>query len=78
MKTPPYLVATYQVHPEDLGRGHEFNRKARDIYRRCVANDTWPGYADDRVLPLNLPTWEQYAHDGASRRGLFEIEGASL
>jgi hypothetical protein len=78
MKTPPYLVATYQVHPDDLGRGHEFNRKARDVYRACTAANHWPGYADDRVLPLQLPAWEQMAHDGAARRGLFELEGASL
>lgn len=85
MKTEPYLVATYQVHPDDLGRGHEFNRKARDVYRRCVETGRWHGFtdaagncSDTSVLPLSLPTWEQYAHDGASRRGEFELEGASL
>jgi hypothetical protein len=77
-KTPPYLVATYQLHPDDLGRGHEFNRKARDLYRHCTAAGRWPGYADDRVLRLRLPVWEQMAHDGASRRGDFELEGAAL
>lgn len=77
-KTRPYLVATYQLHPDDLGRGHQFNRKARDLYRACTATNRWPGYADDRVLPLVLPVWEQMAHDGAARRGEFEIEGASL
>lgn len=85
MKTEPYLVVTYQISADDLGRGHEFNRKARDIYRRCVAEDHWPGFTDPSgrcsdtdVLPITLPTWEQYAHDGASQRGAFELEGASL
>lgn len=85
MKTAPYLVATYQVHPEDLGRGHQFNRKARDVYRRCTDTGTWPGFTDAKgnctdtsVLSISLPTWEQYAHDGAAQRGDFELEGASL
>lgn len=85
MKTAPYLVATYQIRPDDMGRGHEFNRKARDVYRACTAEDRWPGFVDVRgacsdtdVLSISLPTWEQYAHDGAARRGDFELEGASL
>jgi hypothetical protein len=85
MKTAPYLVATYQLRPDDMGRGHEFNRKARDVYRACTAQDRWPGFVDARgacsdtdVLSISLPTWEQYAHDGAAQRGAFELEGASL
>jgi hypothetical protein len=78
MKKPPYLVATYQLDPDDIGRGHQFNRKARDVYRRCRARDEWPGYADDRVLPISIPTWAAYEHDGAAQRGDFELEGAPL
>lgn len=78
MKEPPYLAVTYQLDPEDIGRGHQFNRKARDVYRRCRARDEWPGYADDRVLPISIPTWAAYEHDGAAQRGDFELEGAPL
>lgn len=71
-KTAPHLVVCAQVMPDDIGRGHERNRMARHLYRWCTEQERWPGYADDRVLPLHLPTWEQYRHDGASERGEFD------
>lgn len=71
-KTAPHLVVCAQVPADDIGRGHERNRAARHLYRRCVDTDTWPGYADDRVIATPLPTWEQIRHDGASERGEFE------
>lgn len=71
-KTAPHLVVCAQVTPEDIGRGHERNRAARHLYRWCTEHDTWPGYADDRVLSVPIPTWEQLRHDGASERGEFE------
>lgn len=71
-KTAPHLVVCAQVMPDDIGRGHERNRMARHMYRWCTEQERWPGYADDRVLPLHLPTWEQYRHDGASERGEFD------
>lgn len=74
-KTAPHLVVCAQVHPDDIGRGHERNRAARHLYRWCVEHNTWPGYADDRVLPIQLPIWEQSRHDGASERGDFEPRG---
>lgn len=77
-KTAPHLVTCVQLHPDDIGRGHDRNRKARDLYRHCVERDEWPGYADDRVLPIQLPTYAQYRHDGAFQRGEFAPEGKSL
>lgn len=71
-KTAPHLVVCAQVMPDDLGRGHERNRMARHLYRWCSEQDAWPGYADDRVLPVYLPSWEQMRHDGASERGDFD------
>lgn len=78
MKTPPYLVATYQLSPDDIGRGQQLARKARDLYARCAERDEWPGYADHRVLPVSLPTWAQIQHDAAYERGDLEPEGAPL
>lgn len=78
MKTPPYLVATYQLRPDELDRGRVFNRKALHVYRDCVERDRWPGFADDAVLPLSLPPWAQIQHDAAHFRGDFDPEGATL
>lgn len=77
-KTSPFLVVVAQIHPDDIGRGHERNRKARDIYARCVERDQWPGYADDHVISVQMPPWAQGQHDGAAERGEFEPEGATL
>lgn len=78
-KTAPHLVVCAQVQPDDIGRGHELNRAARHLYRWCRDNDRWPSYrdgfgqyADEQVLSIPLPTWEQLRHDGASARGEFE------
>jgi hypothetical protein len=78
MKTPPYLVATYQLSPDDIGRGQQLARKARDLYARCAERDEWPGYADHQVLSVSMPVWAQIQHDAAYQRGDLEPEGASL
>jgi len=77
-KTAPHLVVCAQLHPDDIGRGHDRNRKARDLYRVCRERDQWPGYADDRVISTQLPTWKTYQHDAALLRGDFEPEGKPL
>lgn len=78
-KTAPHLVVCVQVTPDDINRGYERNRAARHLYRWCADNDRWPSYrdgfgnyADERVLSLQIPSWEQMRHDGASERGEFE------
>lgn len=77
MKTAPYLVVVAQVEPDSIGWGHARNRYARDLYRRCVATDTWPGYADDQVISVRLPVYAEYQLEGAYRRGEFDPEGAT-
>lgn len=78
MKTAPYLVTVAQVHPDSLLWGHRRNRKARDLYRHCTERDEWPGYADDSVISLHLPTYAEYQLEGARERGELELEGAVL
>jgi hypothetical protein len=57
-KTPPYLVTVAECDPEALMWARRKNRKALDIYRECVASGRWPGYADDDVVTMELPTWQ--------------------
>jgi hypothetical protein len=75
MKTPPYLVVVAQVDPDTVGWGHARNRYARDLYRRCVNSDTWPGYADDSVISVQLPVYATYQLEGALKRGELDPEG---
>jgi len=55
---PPYLVATYYVSdgspgeygaptPDDVERGREQNRIAREVYADCSQSGNWPGYSEE-------------------------------
>lgn len=67
-KDPPHVVTVHQLTEADRSRGRERNRKAIDIYARCVAADHWPGYSDDIVLN-DAPGWAVAQHEAAWRRG---------
>lgn len=56
MKTPPYLVTVAELHPDAVRAGRERNDQALSLYADCVANDTWPSYADGIEL-IRLPRW---------------------
>jgi hypothetical protein len=54
-KSPPYLVSVVELDDYAIRRGREVNHGAKEIYRKCLATDTWPGYPD--APPLGLPRW---------------------
>lgn len=49
-KTPPYLVAVYDLEPVWREKGREKARKARDTYRACTESGIWPGYAKRTLM----------------------------
>lgn len=55
-KEPPYLVAVYELDDEALAVGAARNRQAMEIYRDCVAGDSWPGHSEEIEL-VSLPAW---------------------
>ncbi|OZC59234.1 hypothetical protein CH276_22565 [Rhodococcus sp. 06-470-2] len=55
-KTAPYLVSVTQFDADSADLGRRRNRKAIDLYARCVANDHWPSWDRD-VYPISLPKW---------------------
>lgn len=54
-KTAPYLVNVVQVDDESLAWANRRNRKAINIFRRCLDADRWPGWADDGPMTLGVP-----------------------
>lgn len=65
-KTPPYLVTV--VQPTDfaiLRVARDDNRRAIEIYRRCVETGHWPGYSDDIEL-VPLPGWVEAEYERRS------------
>jgi len=61
-KTPPYLVAVYDLDDVAIQIGHERNRRALEIYRDCTETGLWPGYPSE-VKTVALPRYAEYAHE---------------
>jgi len=55
-KTPPYLVAVYQLDTAALMIGAYRNRRALRIFAECTASGRWPGYSND-IETVSLPAW---------------------
>jgi exodeoxyribonuclease VIII len=53
---PPFLVGVYVASDAMTIRGRADYEADLETYRRCVAADNWPGYADT-PLTIDLPKW---------------------
>lgn len=60
-KDEPHLVTVVELDMVALRIGRQRNRQAIDLYARCRATDTWPGYTDDIEL-VSLPAWVERQH----------------
>lgn len=58
-KTPPYLVAVYDLKEEALIVGNELNRQAVETYESCRALDIWQGIPEHSrslaIKPYEIP-----------------------
>jgi PDDEXK-like domain of unknown function (DUF3799) len=63
-KTPPYLVAVYELDALATEAGRARNRRAAEMFRDCTEAGVWPGYPGEIGL-ISLPPWatrtEEYA-----------------
>jgi PDDEXK-like domain of unknown function (DUF3799) len=63
-KTPPYLVAVYELDALAMEAGRARNRRAAEMFRDCTEAGVWPGYSSEVEL-ISLPPWatriEEYA-----------------
>lgn len=71
--TRPYVITIVEPDPEAREIARTRNRKALDLYRRCMETGHWPGYAED-VVPVGLPTYAVYQHVDALNAGAFDID----
>ena len=55
-KEPPHCVSLYVLPGEDIERGRVLNRRAINLFARCLDRGKWPGYAD-APMPVGLPGW---------------------
>ena len=61
-KKPPYLVNVIELDVVALRIGRYLNREAIELYRRCSAENRWPGYSDDVQL-VSLPGWYETRYE---------------
>lgn len=64
-KEAPYCVSLYELPGEDIERGRVLNRRAINLFDRCLNEGRWPGYADD-PLQVGLPGWVRSRMDSAT------------
>lgn len=56
-KAPPYAVAVYRLQDDVVREARPHIRALLQDYARCQASGVWPGYADDEVQDLSIPSW---------------------
>lgn len=54
-KTAPFLVSVVELDKDALDLGRRLNTRAKQVYRDCMATNTWPGYPE--AAPISLPNW---------------------
>lgn len=74
-KSPPFTVTLYQAEDEDIERARMENRRAINLFARCLREDRWPGYSDT-VLPLGLPGWTRKRIDAEAENGILSYHDA--
>lgn len=55
-KTPPYGVALYSLHTDDIQKGHAHVVDGTMRLAECIRNDDWPAYPVT-IQTLALPPW---------------------
>lgn len=71
-KSAPYLVTVVRLDPDAVLWGGVLNRKAIDVYQRCVLTGEWPGYTD-KCLELSLPGYALAQYERADERGDYYV-----
>lgn len=72
-KDPPHLVHVVTPDADALAVAADRNRKAIDVFRRCMEADYWPGYPEG-VTTVSLPRWALVQHEIAEAEGAWLIE----
>ena len=55
-KALPHRVGVYRLDDEWLAIGYERNRRALELYARCLESGEWPGYSPE-VVTAAAPRW---------------------
>lgn len=70
--SPPHLVDLIHLDEDALIWGRKQNRRAIDLWNKCLTDDSWPSYAELNPRLRTLPPWAQYRL--ADRDGAHDFE----
>jgi len=60
---PPFAAALFELDHECFDEGWTAYRNAVELYKECVATDTWPGYPTE-TQTMALPRWYKSNKEG--------------
>ncbi len=69
-KTPPYLVSVLDLDEADIGYGRMMNRRAIDLFARCLETGQWPGRGGGRKT-ISLPGYARVQLEERRMNGEF-------
>ncbi|MEO0699385.1 MAG: PD-(D/E)XK nuclease-like domain-containing protein, partial [Pseudomonadota bacterium] len=62
----PLSVSLYELPAEDIERGRLLNRRAINLFAKCLERDRWPAYADEEPAEVGLSNWARSQIDDAT------------
>ncbi len=68
---PPHLVTIARLDERAIEWGRMAVRRSLDIFKRCLDDGSWPGYAPEPIT-VGLPTWGEYRLADREAAGDFE------
>lgn len=78
-QTAPHLVTVIQMDDDAIGWGRRMNRKAIEIFARCVERNEWPGYTIPGVdmakpVTIGFPNYAKFQLSDREAAGEFKSE----
>ena len=78
-REPPYLVSVCKLSTDAVEWGARLNRKALEIFQRCVERNEWPGYRDpdkyrDHAFDIGIPGYAVWGLQEREDRGEFKLK----
>ena len=56
-KSPPYVTTAVSLSDAAIGAAYDEIKIALDLYERCSESGVWPGYTEQAIKTVDLPTW---------------------
>lgn len=69
---PPYFIRLLQLRESDISWGRIVIGKAKEVFKRCLATDNWPGYTTE-IERFTMPYRSYVKLESAMQEGAFDV-----